>query len=353
MEKYQIIEVSNNFNHAGSKAIVDVSEIASNIGYKPIYIRMLTTKISKIAKIQRQLGYFGDWNKCYEKISEDAIVLLQHPFHHKQLTRQKILKKLKDKKRVKFIAMIHDVEELRGFRYNNYYKKEFDFMLQIADVFIVHNEFMKNFFEKKGVSKEKLIELQLFDYLQPIKNNKNILFERSISIAGNLDIKKCGYIARLGEIGVKVKLFGPNYEHGLDINNNVEYQGQFSPDQIPLKLTAGFGLVWDGESIDDCSGQAGQYLRYNNPHKLSLYLSSGLPVVIWSGAAEAEFVRKNHLGLCVGSLLELKKIFENMNENVYKTYVSAVMSIGEGIRRGEYGTKAITLAEKQIRYKEG
>lgn len=349
MEKYQIIEVSNNFNHAGSKAVADISKIASNMGYKPVYIHMLSTEISKIAKLQRQLGYFVDWNKCYREISEGAIVLLQHPFHHKQLTRQKILKKLKDKKHVKYISMIHDVEELRGFRYNDYYKREFDFMLQIADVFIVHNEFMKNFFEKKGVPKEKLIVLQVFDYLHSIRENKNILFERSISIAGNLDAQKCGYINQLGDIGVKVKLFGPNYEHGLDIYDNVEYQGQFSPDQIPLKLTEGFGLVWDGECIDSCAGQAGQYLCYNNPHKLSLYLSSGIPVVIWNKAAEADFVRKNHLGICVGSLLELKTIFENMNESIYKTYTSAVMSIGERIRKGEYGTKAITLAEEQVK----
>lgn len=348
MQKYQIIETSDNFNHAGTKATADISQIASKLGYNSIHVRMLTTKISKIAMLQRQLGYFVDWHRCYKKVTEDSIILLQHPFHYKQFTRQIILKKLKNKKHVKFISVIHDVEELRAFRYNNYYKKEFDFMLQIADVLIVHNESMKSFFVKKGIPKEKLISLQVFDYLQPEQKSKKKIFEPSITVAGNLDIKKCGYINQLGNLGIKVKLFGPNYEAGLDKYNNIEYQGQFAPEQIPSKLTGGFGLVWDGDGIDGCIGQAGQYLRYNNPHKLSLYLSSGLPVVIWSKAAEAEFVKKNNVGICVKSLLELKEILKSMNGEEYEKYVSAVAVIGKQMRKGEYGMQAIYLAENFI-----
>ena len=87
---------------------------------------------------------------------------------------------------------------------------------------------------------------------------------------------------------------------------NINYHGSFGVDEIPSKLTRGFGLVWDGDSLDGCRGQSGQYLRYNNPHKLSLYLSSGLPVVIWTGAAEAGFVREHGVGLCVDSLNDLE-----------------------------------------------
>ena len=347
MKKYQIIETASNFNHAGTKATADISQIASKLGYNSIHVRMLTTKISKIAMLQRQLGYFVDWHQCYKKIVEDSIVLLQHPFHYKQFTRQIILKKLKNKKHVKFISIIHDVEELRAFRYNNYYKKEFDFMLQIADILIVHNESMKNFFVKKGIPKEKLINLQVFDYLQPEQKSKKKIFEPSITVAGNLDIKKCGYINQLGNLGIKVKLFGPNYEVSLD-KYNIEYQGQFAPEQMPSKLTGGFGLVWDGDGIDGCIGQAGQYLQYNNPHKLSLYLSSGLPVVIWNKAAEAKFVKENNVGICVKSLLELKEILKGMNGKEYEKYVNAVMIIGERMRKGEYGIQAICLAEKLI-----
>ena len=40
---------------------------------------------------------------------------------------------------------------------------------------------------------------------------QNVKFERSISIAGNLDIKKSAYISQLGKLGVVVNLYGPNF----------------------------------------------------------------------------------------------------------------------------------------------
>ena len=69
---------------------------------------------------------------------------------------------IKRKKHVKFISLIHDVEELRAFRYNDYYKGEFEFMLRIADVLIVHNAVMKQFFIERGVSEEKIVTLEIF-----------------------------------------------------------------------------------------------------------------------------------------------------------------------------------------------
>lgn len=50
-------------------------------------------------------------------------------------------------------------------------------------------------------------------------------------------------------------------------------------------------MVWDGESIDGGLGLSGQYLKYNNPHKLSVIFTSGLPVIIWNEAAEAGLVK--------------------------------------------------------------
>lgn len=39
-------------------------------------------------------------------------------------------------------------------------------MLRIADVLIVHNAVMKQFFIERGVSEEKIVTLEIFDYLQ-------------------------------------------------------------------------------------------------------------------------------------------------------------------------------------------
>ena len=246
---------------------------------------------------------------------------------------------------------MHDVEELRAFRYNDYYKHEFEIMLELADVIIVHNEVMKQWFMDLGVSERKLISLRIFDYLQKEETEKDIIFEKSITIAGNLDTTKCGYIGKLGELSdIKIHLYGPNFSENLRAAENIEYHGSFPVDDIPRQLNKGFGLVWDGDSIDGCKGQSGQYLRFNNPHKLSLYLSSGMPVVIWKEAAEAKFVEENRVGIIVNDLQELTRILNTFDEKTYKELSLSVGQLMKGLRNGFYARNAIS---KAISFLEG
>ena len=350
MKKYQIVEITENFNHAGTKATSDIAEIADHLGYPRLNVRMNTTKDTKLAKVQRQIGYRKDWDHCFHSVEEGAVVLLQHPFHHPQLTREKTLLEMKEKKHVRYICLIHDVEKLRAFRYNDYYRREFEFMMRIADVFIVHNSVMKTYFEGLGVSPGRLVSLEIFDYLQKGENLDPPKFEKSITVAGNLDTAKCGYIGQLGELkDVRVKLYGMHYDVKLDVCENVHYYGSFPADEIPDQLNSGFGLVWDGDSINGCAGEAGQYVKYNNPHKLSLYLSSGLPVVIWKNAAEAEFVRRYGVGICVGSLNELTEIFRELSQEEYKGYLDAVGQIAGRLRSGDFAARALAAAEKIVK----
>lgn len=345
MNCYQIVELTENFNHAGTKATADIAAIAERMGFIRVPVSMDTTVDSSIGKMIRQKGYFRDWNAAYNKITQDSIVLLQHPFHHKQLTREKILWKLKNKKHVKYISLIHDVEELRAFRFNDYYAHEFQTMLALADVFIVHNQSMKQWFLEQGVDEKKLIILEIFDYLYEDVADKEYQYSKSITVAGNLDTEKCGYIGRLGQLkGVPVDLYGPNFDESLNQYANITYHGSFPSDEVPYQLKKGFGLVWDGESVEGCLGLSGQYLRYNNPHKLSLYIASGIPVVIWKEAAEARFVRENHLGLCVDNLHEMEDRLDQLTEEEYRDIRDSVMSVKSKLLSGHFANKALEEA---------
>lgn len=349
MNKYQIVEITENFNHAGTKATQDIAVVADKLGFKSVKVRMISTRKTKLAKLQRQYGYFVDWSKAYKTIEDGSVVLLQHPFHYPQLTREKVLRKLKTKKHVKYISIVHDVEELRAFRFNDYYKHEFEVMLSLADAIVVHNSVMLEYFVQQGVDRSKLVNLEIFDYLQDGAKDYLPVFERVISIAGNLDVTKCGYISELGKLDkIKVTLYGPNFDEKMKAYKHIDYRGSFPTDEIPTKLTSGFGLVWDGTSIDGCKGKSGQYLRYNNPHKLSLYLASGIPVVIWSNAAEADFVKSNNLGICVSSLIELNTVLNNMNEEEYNTMACSVATVRKKLVSGYYAKEAILQAEKIV-----
>ena len=102
--------------------------------------------------------------------------------------------------------------------------------------------------------------------------------------------------------------------------------------------------MWDGESIESCTGLVGNYLRYNNPHKLSLYIASKLPVIIWSKAAEADFVKKYDIGYTVNSLTEIPQLLNELDEERYNQLVNNVVKVGEKITRGQFMQKALEKA---------
>ncbi len=343
---FQLLDVKEDENHAGSKATSDVAKIAEEKGFKIIPIVNSASEITRINAVKRQINYISEWDKAYKEIPECAIVLIQEPFVAKQLNRNKVLYKLKKEKNVKFIAIVHDVMELRFKDYPEHFKKDFEMMLEIADVMIVHNEIMKNWFIQRGVEENKLVTLEIFDYLcdeSKIKVDKS--FEKCLNIAGNLDISKSSYIAKLGKLkDIKFKLYGPNFNEGMKRFENIDYQGSFPSGDIPGMLNTGFGLVWDGTSIDTCEGDFGRYLKYNNPHKLSLYLASGLPVVIWNEAAEADFVKDNMAGICVDSLNDLSDVIKYMTEEDYKEMCANAQKIGQKLRDGFYFKKALDRA---------
>ena len=67
---------------------------------------------------------------------------------------------------MKYISLVHDGEKLRGFRYNDYYAREFQTMLELMNMLIVHNDCMAAYFIELGVDHDKIVKLDIFDYLQ-------------------------------------------------------------------------------------------------------------------------------------------------------------------------------------------
>ena len=100
--------------------------------------------------------------------------------------------------------------------------------------------------------------------------------------------------------------------------------------------------------IDTCSGNTGSYLRYNNPHKLSLYLSAGLPVIIWNEAAEKLFVMENQVGFTVHSLYEIEEKLNNLTEKDYFHFVEHAEHMAKKLKAGEYTRQALRIAEESL-----
>ena len=153
-------------------------------------------------------------------------------------------------------------------------------------------------------------------------------------MAGNLEQEKAGYLYSL-PAEPAYNLYGVGFDEGRALENE-NYFGSFLPDELPAALKGGFGLVWDGESAETCSGVFGEYLRYNNSHKASLYLASGFPLVVWKQSALSHFVLEQGCGIVVDSLYDLKAIIENLSEDDYQILVKNTKRVGQEIRDGHY-----------------
>lgn len=331
MKKYCVVERNFKENHAGSKARNDVADILMGMQFQPLYVHHSEEKgvIDKLCKV---LVTAKDWRKISCTTEKNALLFIQYPlamYPKVSMAALPFIRKMK-KKGVKIVLLIHDLESLRG----NVQKSEALF-LELADEIIAHNPVMISYLKKNGYDKVRIHSLGIFDYLMDEEKLPAAGEKRDILIAGNLRKEKAGYLYHLTETegNLKFHLFGPNYS-GVQNKEKVIYHGQFSPEELPVHLKGGFGLVWDGESLDCCSGSFGEYMKYNNPHKVSLYLASGIPVIIWKKAALAGWIEKHGLGLVIESLTELPNRLEKLTDQEYLLMRDRTEDFGKKLRAG-------------------
>jgi glycosyltransferase involved in cell wall biosynthesis len=120
--------------------------------------------------------------------------------------------------------------------------------------------------------------------------------------------------------------------------------GFVQSDELIATAKGDFGLVWDGDSTTTCSGDFGEYLQYNNPHKTSLYLRCGLPVIIWDKAGLADFIRDNKVGLCIDSLEHLEEALSNVTAQEYADMKSNALQVRNRLQEGYHTRQALERA---------
>lgn len=86
------------------------------------------------------------------------------------------------------------------------------------------------------------------------------------------------------------------------------------------------------------------HIRYNNPHKLSLYLASELLVFIWAEAAEADFVKENLVGYAINSINDIDSILNKMTKDEYDALLVNVKKVAKKLTSGFYTKTALEQA---------
>lgn len=333
------------FNAAG-KAKTDCESILNEMGFKNLGFKQSSIPNSAIGTIKNFLGI--------------SYALLRLPFKSTLCTQYPLNKfrgyvlfvaKLK---RCKIITIVHDVRFLKGRTGSAH--KELKKIVS-SDAIIVHNDAMKNWFLEQNV-KIPIIVLGIFDYILndglPSQNN-NITEKKphEIVYAGGFGEGKNSYIYDLDVLpqkDFKLNLYGIGFDYQKlkteKENSVLSYIGAFPSDVVAYRIEGSFGLVWDGISTEECSGQYGQYLKYNNPHKTSLYLLCGLPVIVWDKAAISTYIKSNNIGFTISNLNELSDKLENLSLEEYNQMKSNVDQVRTKIISGGHLNDAVNHALK-------
>lgn len=320
---------------AASKARVDVLDILTRDGYQPLYFN------------QRQnfTYIFYIWKKLSVMAKGETHLVVEYPFWLKRrLYTIKFLCRLKG---IKLYGIIHDVAALR---LRTATRPEIA-VFNLFDGLVSHNASMSKWLRENGY-KKKIVNLDVFDYC--LESDKQFSEDRvndklKVLYAGNLAYNKATFIYDKGlkDVGnVELCLYGQYFEKERLNGSKINYKGVFNPNLPDLEENYHFGLIWEGNSIDTCSGEMGEYTKFNNPHKFSLYLSLGLPVIVWKEAAIAPYVTANNIGFTIGSFKDMKTIAETMSTEKYREYVRNVATVSEKVKKGHFLTKAINELTK-------
>lgn len=339
-----VYEDDGNIRNGAIKPRTDINKVLDMMHFKSINKKIFKSKFEKIYSLKG-----GSINKDLKKINKNDNLLIQYPTKLGPFYEHSLLK-IAHKKGIKVIAVVHDIDSLRfklpwyTFFYRSF-KAEKNF-LNKCDIVITHNLEMTNILKKNKYSK-KFVELGIFDYLVKEKSRRKIKFSKNVSFTGNLNKSK--FIFKLNTIPtVNFQLYGPLNENQKYLGKL--YKGSFPPDKLTEKLESGFGLIWDGDNIEGIENgiNTGNYLRYNNPYKLSSYISTGIPVIIWDKAAEADFIEKHGIGFKISSLPELEKKILNITEDEYYEMVEKVSRIRSKLENGFYTKHAVRRALKLL-----
>lgn len=267
----------------------------------------------------------------FHKIKE-CDIFIQYPFtaFFSDKIKQYIFRFI-HKRKNRIIVLFHDIE---GLRYNK--RNEFEkFCIENCDICIFHTKEMEQKVRESGIEVKKSVYLEFFDYLNSIEVNspKNLLTSKVI-FAGNL--KKAPFLTNLESLPLSDYFEFYLYGIGgtsLSKGKHIFYKGFFDPNEIN-KIEGNWGLVWDGDSIETCSGDFGEYLKINSPFKFSLYIAANKPVIVWKYSAMAQYVEKYHLGICVASLAEIPQVISSLSNEELNNIIENVSKISRQVRNG-------------------
>ncbi len=237
-------------------------------------------------------------------------------------------------RRYRTVVLLHDVERLRP----DMRQISRENLIEHAEAIISTGSLQNRLSRKAG--KLHSTKLEAWDYLvEPEFQPCRWSARGKILLAGSLHPAKLTWLYRSDVRRPALLLYGNDYKPGQTKFGD-EYRGPFDASNFKANEDIGWGLVWDGSKVDSVD-TADDYERVNQPHKVSLYLACGLPLIVWNEAAIAAFVTENRCGVTVSSLGEIEQVLVGLSDDECGTLRENAVRLGQKAREGAYLRQAL------------
>jgi hypothetical protein len=285
----------------------DIERVLIREGFKPLLFPF-HFDFSLKAKIMRSFYLF----RLLFALPSRAVIVFQFPLYAR--IHQLLIRMLgRFRSDLQLICFITDINGLKDGD-QHLLRKEIRFLKSLR-LFIVHNKAMADWLLQQN-SQAKTAAVGFFDFLaEPFTGTRQK--SHSLAFAGYLD--KSAFVKHLQDVqGLMFHVYGPMNSRMITESSVVLYHGVLQPQDLPESLQGSFGLIWDGESVAGLSGVFGDYNQYISPHKLSLYMLAGLPVIAHENAGAAALIRQYRIGFTVQSLPEIEQRISSVSEVDYQ-----------------------------------
>lgn len=327
----------DNLFHAGTKLPLDLFKFLRDFGCQHIYMPYVGLELGRRKFLLPKML----WKLAFE-IEKNSEIFVVYPedFGHTTLCAMfRFLKPWYHLRNIKLTCISIDINTVRFF--------EDDLMrdvaaLNIFDKVVLQSPAMKKLVVEGNNFKPEVVLNGLFDYAVKVPFEGHRTLSHDICFAGNLH--KSEFLHRFDGVHLKkckFLLYGNGFTEDL-ADCGLIYKGTFHPDDLS-SIEGSWGLVWDGDSVDGLQGFLGDYMRINSPHKSSMYICAGMPLITPEGSFVGSIVKEHGLGLVVNSIGELDDVIDAVTEEEYARMLENVRRYGDLMKSGAFIKLALGL----------
>ena len=260
-------------------------------------------------------------------VTSEDVVFIQSPVWNSTFFEKALMERIRlIAPGAKMVVFVHDMPPLM-WESERYLIPNYLELYNKADVIIFPTENALRFWREQGLTVEKVLIQHMWDHPVEVDTRIRPTFSRTICFAGNPE--KFTFVKEWKSREVQLAVTAA--ENSWTCEGNVKKLGWFQNDALlahTLRSTGGFGLHWTQDPYWM------EYMKYNASYKLSLYLASGLPVIVPKEHPEKDYILRKNIGITVSSLEDAVAQIMRMTPETYAEMVQAVEQVGKILRDG-------------------